>query len=77
MGPYVCILCRRIMVLETVGVVAIELVSKEGKPYKAYRFDKFKCPECGYEALLQHGEPVGNYCDDFENWLKEATLFFY
>ena len=77
MRPYVCVPCGREMKILKTGVVAIELVSEDGKPYKAYSFDKFRCPNCGHEVLLGHGDPVGNYRDDFKKWEQEAEVRFW
>ena len=77
MGPYVCVPCGREMKIEKTGIVAIEYTSAVGTPYKAYSFDKFKCPKCGHEVLLGHGDPVGHYRDDFKKWQNEAELTFY
>ena len=65
------------MKIEKTGVVALELSCKVGKVYKAYSFDKFKCPECGHEVLLGHGEPVDHHRDDFQKWQDQAELTFY
>jgi hypothetical protein len=67
------------MKVEKNGVVAMEMVDYlKQRPYRIWRADKWKCPECGAEVLVGFGNSAAYPGSDGYEFMKnDVEVTFY
>jgi len=77
MSP-ICVACGRTMRCKKNGFV-IELMSNAEKtvPYRKHSADKYECPECGIEVVIDLGiQPlVQSFDEDYESYKADLKVY--
>lgn len=80
----ICMNCKNRMLVDRVGVTAIECVDPElTSPYKVWQCDTVRCPVCQTTVATRFADkPTENWSDDFDKTVAEAeanpaTIRFY
>jgi hypothetical protein len=65
MPRILCVNCKRKLKCERQGVHVVETFGRDSDdPYKLWRADLYKCPDCGFEVVCGFG--ASNYAEHYE-----------